>query len=353
MVFFCLQKPLNYNRLRFFYIKEESYMKAAWFDQFGSADEVIKISEQETPSVGKGDVLIQLSTSGVNPSDVKKRSGAFPNLLADGFVIPHSDGAGQVVAVGDGVSKERINERVWVYQAQFERRFGTAAEFLSIDERRAIPLPGNITYEEGACLGIPAMTAHRCVFSDGNVNDKYILVTGGAGRVGSYAIQWAKNAGAFVIATASNEEDRKLCHDLGAEVVVNHRHEHWEMDVLTKTNGMKIDRVIDVEFGENLPKLLKVLNTGATITTYASSQVPNPELPFLQMMYMDLSIKMVIVYAMPEEAKSDAIKDITAALKNDQLQHRVTHVLPLKEINRSHQLIESGNVRGCVILTLD
>ena len=328
-------------------------MKAAWFDQFGPADKVLKVGEQETPEVKRGDVLIQMATSGVNPSDVKKRSGAFPNLLDDGPVIPHSDGAGKIIAVGEDISKSRINERVWVYQAQFERRSGTAAEFLSIDSNRAIALPENTSYEIGACLGIPAMTAHRCVFSDGDVIDKYILVTGGAGRVGSYAIQWAKNAGALVIATASNEEDKKLCHDLGAEIVVNHRDEHWDMDILVKTNGSKIDRVIDVEFGKNLPKLLKVLKTGATITTYASSQVSKPELPFLQMMYMDLSVRMVIVYAMPEEAKNQAIIDITTALKNNQLIHRVTHLLPFKEVHTSHQLIESGKVRGCVILTLD
>tara|TARA_B110000438_G_C15788360_1_gene639487 strand:- start:946 stop:1932 length:987 start_codon:yes stop_codon:yes gene_type:complete len=327
-------------------------MKAAWFDQFGSADEVIKISEQETPSVGKEDVLIQLSTSGVNPSDVKKRSGAFPNLLADGFVIPHSDGAGQVVAVGDGVSKERINERVWVYQAQFERRFGTAAEFLSINENRAIPLPKNITYEEGACLGIPAMTAHRCVFSDGNVNDKYILVTGGAGRVGSYAIQWAKLAGAIVIATASNDEDKKTCYELGAEIVVNHSDKDWDETLLKATGQRKIDRVIDVDFGMNLPKLLTFLKIGATIATYASSQIPRPELPFLQMMYMDLSIRMVIVYAMPESAKYEAIKDITAALKNNRLQHKIACSLDFNNIQKGHKLIESGKIRGCVVLNL-
>lgn len=327
-------------------------MKAAWFDQFGPADKVLKVGEQETPEVKRGDVLIQMATSGVNPSDVKKRSGAFPNLLDDGPVIPHSDGAGKIIAVGEDISKNRINERVWVYQAQFERRSGTAAEFLSIDSNRAIALPENTSYEIGACLGIPAMTAHRCVFSDGDVIDKYILVTGGAGRVGSYAIQWAKNAGALVIATASNEEDKKLCHDLGAEIVVNHRDEHWDMDILVKTNGSKIDRVIDVEFGKNLPKLLKVLKTGATIATYASSQVPKPELPFLQMMYMDLSIRMVIVYAMPELAKYEAIKDITAALKNNRLQHKIACSLDFNNIQKGHKLIESGKIRGCVVLNL-
>ena len=328
-------------------------MKAGWFNKFGAAEEVLKVGEQEDPQVGVGEVLIQMSTSGINPSDVKKRAGAFPNLLDEGFVIPHSDGAGEIIEVGEGISKNRIGERVWVYQAQYERRFGTAAELLSIDSKRAIPLPENISYEVGACLGIPAMTAHRCVFSDGSVNGQYVLVTGGAGRVGSYAIQWAKLAGAIVIATASNEKDKKVCQHLGAEMVVNHRDIDWGNDLMEVTGGRKIDRVIDVEFGMNLPKLLKVLKTGATIATYASSQIPKPELPFLQMMYMDLSIRMVIVYAMPETAKLEAIRDITAALGKDQLHHKVAYSLPFKDINRGHQLIESGKVRGCVILSLD
>ena len=328
-------------------------MKAGWFNKFGAAEEVLKVGEQEDPQVGVGEVLIQMLTSGINPSDVKKRAGAFPNLLDEGFVIPHSDGAGEIIEVGEGISKNRIGERVWVYQAQYERRFGTAAELLSIDAQRAVSLPEGVSYEVGACLGIPAMTAHRCVFSDGSVNGQYVLVTGGAGRVGSYAIQWAKLAGAIVIATASNEEDKKTCQELGAEIVVNHRDEEWEIDVLEATNQRKIDRVIDVEFGMNLPKLLKVLKTGATITTYASSQMPNPKLPFLQMMYMDLSIRMVIVYAMPEKAKLEAIKHITAALYKDQLQHKVAYSLTPQEIIKGHQLIESGDVRGCVILTLD
>jgi len=328
-------------------------MKAAWFDQLGIPEDVLKIGSQEDPFIGPDEVLIHISTSGINPSDVKKRAGAFPNLLDGGFIIPHSDGAGKIIEVGENISRNRIGERVWVYQAQYERRFGTAAELLSIDSKRAIPLPDNISYEVGACLGIPAMTAHRCVFSDGNVEGLTILVTGGAGRVGSYAIQWAKLAGAIVFATASNDEDKKTCQELGAEIVVNHRDEEWEMDLLEATNQRKIDRVIDVEFGINLPKLLKILKTGATISTYASSQAPKPELPFLQMMYMDLSIRMVIVYAMPEKAKSEAIISITNALEKNQLQHKVAYSLPLEKITKGHQLIESGNVRGCVILTLD
>jgi NADPH2:quinone reductase len=167
-------------------------MRAAWFDSFGSAKDVLQVSELETPVAGPGEVLVWLTTSGVNPSDVKKRAGSFPNLLDDGFVIPNSDGAGIIEAVGDGVDAGRVGERVWIYQAQYGRRFGTAAEYVAIDARRAPKLPDAASVEIGACLGIPAMTAHRCVFADGDVANQTILVTGGAGRVGHYAVQWAR-----------------------------------------------------------------------------------------------------------------------------------------------------------------
>ena len=327
-------------------------MRAAWFNTFGEAKQVIRIGDQPDPKVMVGEVLVKLSTTGINPSDVKKRAGAFSNLLDQGLVIPHSDGAGEIVAVGAGVSKNRIGERVWIYQAQYERRFGTAASLISIDARRAVILPQETSLEIGACLGIPAMTAHRCVFSDGVVDAQHILITGGAGRVGGYAIQWAKLAGAKVISTASKKKKKKVCEDLGADIVINHRDENWDMDLLDATKGTKIDRVVDVEFGRNLPKLLNVLKVGATIATYSSTQIPEPKIPFLRMMYMDLSIRLVIVYAMPENAKSDAVRDITAALEKDQLSHRIAHILPLDSIAHGHELIESGNTRGCVVVNI-
>ena len=157
-------------------------MTAAWFAEFGSAENALIVGEQPLPAPAEGQVLVRLETSGVNPSDVKKRAGSFPNLLDTGLVIPHSDGAGVVQAVGEGVHEDRIGERVWVYQAQYGRRFGTAAEYLAIDGSRAVPLPDNSSFEIGACLGIPAMTAHRCVFSDGAVDGQTVLITGGAGR---------------------------------------------------------------------------------------------------------------------------------------------------------------------------
>jgi len=325
-------------------------MRAAWFERFGPAGEVLKVGEQPDPVPGPGEVLVALRTSGVNPSDVKKRAGSSASLLDEGLVIPHSDGAGVIAAVGHGVDRKRIGERVWVYQAQYARRFGTAAEYVAIDGRRAPVLAEAASFEVGACLGIPVMTAHRCVFADGSVKGQHLLVTGGAGRVGWYAIQWAKGAGAFVIATAGSDTDRQACLDVGADAVVNHRAGGWGAQVLEATGGRRIDRAVDVEFGANLTELLECLRTGATIATYSSTLVREPKLPFGRMMFMDLTIRMVIVYAMPEEAKTDAMRDIDAALRKDRLKHRVAHLLPLDQIARSHQLIENRGFGGCVLL---
>jgi NADPH:quinone reductase-like Zn-dependent oxidoreductase len=177
-----------------------------------------------------------------------------------------------------------------------------------------------------------------------------ILITGGAGRVGHYAIQWAHHAGARVIATASNDEDTEACREAGADVIVNHREKDWSAKVLAATDGQPVDRVIEVEFGANLSEVLKLVRIGATIATYSSTQVPQPKLPFYQMMYQDLKIRLVIVYAMPEEAKRRVIADIDVACRAGQLQHRVAHVLGLDEIAKAHALIESGGFRGCVVV---
>lgn len=325
-------------------------MKAVWFEKFGDAKNTLFSGELDKPVVKNGEVLVRMKTTGVNPSDVKKRAGSFPNLLDEGLVVPHSDGAGIIEAVGEGVDASRIGERVWVYQAQFARRFGTAAEYLTIDASRTANLPDNTSFEIGACLGIPVMTSHRCVFADGPVEGQTVLVTGGAGRVGYYSIQWAKLAGARVIATASNDADRETCLALGADAVVNHRQADWSAEVLSANNGQKVNRVIDVEFGSNLPEVLKLINTSGVIATYSSTQVNEPKLPFLQMMYLNLTIRMVIVYAMPEAAKQMAISDINDKLQKQQLQHRVAHVLDFDDMVKAHELIEQGGFRGCVVV---
>lgn len=328
-------------------------MRAAWFESFGAAKDVLQIGDLEKPTAGPGEVLVRVHTSAVNPSDVKKRAGSFPNLLDDGLVIPNSDGAGIIEAVGTGVEPGRAGERVWVYQAQFARRFGTAAEYIAIDETRAVRLPDNTSYDVGACLGIPVMTAHRAVFADGDVAGKTLLVTGGAGRVGYYAIQWASQAGAIVIATASNNVDKDACTRAGARHVVNHRADDLVGQVLAVSGGELVDRVVDVEFGVNLPTSVEVLKVGGVIASYSSTRVPEPKLPFFRMMYKDLTVRTIIVYAMPESAKQQAIADIEVALRKESLHHRIAKTMPLQDIASSNELIEQGRIRGAVVLTIE
>lgn len=327
-------------------------MRAAWFEDFGPASEVLSVGDLSHPEVGPGEVQVRIDTSGVNPSDVKKRAGAFPDLLKEGPVVPHSDGAGVITAVGTGVEASRVGERVWLYQAQHNRRLGTAADVVVLDQRRAATLPDNASVQVGACMGIPAMTAHRCVYADGPVSDQTVLVTGGAGRVGYYAIQWAKISGAKVISTASNDADRQACLDVGADYVVNHREDEWGLAVLDLNQGKKVNRVVDVEFGANLPNVLSCICTSGTIATYSSMVVPEPALPFRHMMFMDLTLRLVIVYDMPETAKTDAINDINHALKSDQLRHRIAREFPLDDTAGAHELIEGGNIRGCVVVNV-
>jgi len=326
-------------------------MKAAWFETFGPARDVIQVGSQPTPEPRSGEVLVRLHTSGVNPSDTKKRAGAFSNLLDNGLVIPHSDGAGVITAAGEHVDPGRVGERVFVYQAQFGRRLGTAAEYVAVDSARAPSLPAEASFAAGACIGIPIMTAHRCVFADGDVSGQTILVTGGAGRVGYYAIQWALQAGAKVIATASNPADQALCQGLGATAVVNHRETGWG-DAVVDVAGSKVDRVIDVEFGANLPEVMKCIRIGGTIATYSSTVVPEPALPFKDMMFMDLTIRLVIVYSMPESAKQQAIEDTCHALEKGLFEHRIAHTVSLAETARAHELIEEGGFGGCVIVEI-
>jgi NADPH:quinone reductase-like Zn-dependent oxidoreductase len=297
-------------------------------------------------------VLVRLKTSGINPSDVKKRAGSSPTLLDEGLVIPNSDGAGIVEAVGEGVPQARVGERVWVYQAQHGRRFGTAAQFVALDARRAAPLPDQTGFEIGACLGIPAMTAHRCVFADGPVKGQTLLVTGGAGRVGYYAIQWAKSAGARVIATASKPEDERTCREVGADAIVNHREAGWGERVKSSNRGQPVDRVVEVEFGANLPEVLRCIRVGGTIATYSSTQVREPRLPFYNMMFMDLTVRMVLVYVMPEDAKQAAISDIDRYLAEGRLRHRIARRLPLEKLAEANELVERGDLRGVVVVDI-
>lgn len=327
-------------------------MKAAWFNSFGTAEEVLKVGEWKTPEPVHGEVKIKVVTSGVNPSDTKKRAGANPALLEPGAVIPHSDGAGEIVAVGPGVPASRIGERVWTYNAQYGRQEGTAAEYVCLPSQQAVWLPDNASFEAGAMMAIPAMTAHRAVFADGDIDGQNILITGGAGRVGYYAIQWAKYFGANVIATASSESSANECKRAGADLIVGHPSESVNNEILDFTNGVKIDRVVEGDFGANLQPVLDVLRTSGVIASYSSMSDMNPSIPFVRMMFMDLTLRLVLVYAMPDEAKLHAINDITEFLAMNRLDNRVAETHTLDDIAKAHRAIEKGGNNGSVLLTI-
>ncbi len=328
-------------------------MKAAWYERFGTAREVLIVGERPDPVPGPGEVLVRLRYSAVNPSDVKKRAGRNdPDLLAQGPITPHSDGAGIIAAVGAGVADARIGERVWIHNAQHERPAGSAAELIALPAELAIPLPAGVDLAIGACLGIPAMTAHRSVTIAGPVAGKTLLITGGAGRVGHYAIQWAKLKGATAIATAGNPASGEQCRAAGADWVVPHLSVASVAEILDRTDGKGVDQVVDGDFGANLPFTLQVVRMGGQIASYASMREPNPQLPFYALMYRDLSLHLVFVYAMPAAAKRAAVADITAALAANRLRHRIARQLPLAQIAAAHELIESGAPTGCVLVTL-
>ena len=284
--------------------------------------------------------------SGINPTDYKARSGAVPRPIDD-FQVPHQDGAGVIEAVGPGVDAGRVGQRVWLYLAAAGRRWGTAAEWTVVPERQAVPLPDGASFELGASLGVPAMTAHYCLFSDGPVNGKTVLVAGGAGAVGHFAIELAKRAGARVVTTVSSPEKAALAQEAGADLAVNYRSPDAAEQI--KAFG-PVDRVIELALGANLQLDLAVIGPHATIVTYAA-EAADPVLPARACMTANITLKFVLLYGVPMTALDQAAADITAALAVGALTGLPVHKFPLDEIAAAHEAAESGAV-GKVIVTL-
>lgn len=327
-------------------------MRAAWYEKGGPASDVLVVGEMPTPEPGPGEVLVRVRASGVNPSDVKNRSGArgeppFPR------VIPHSDGAGDIVAVGEGVDAARTGKAVYLYNAQFKRPFGTAADHVVLPSAMAVDLPDGVTMEQGACFGIPAMTAHRCVFADGSVAGRTVLVTGGAGTVGRYAIQFAKWGGAKVVTTVSGPEKGEHARSAGADAVVNYRDGNAIDAILEATDGRGVDRIVEVEFGGNLAQTQGVLKPNGMVATYGSMADPEPAIPFYPMMFAGYSVRMVLVYILPDDARAAAVEDIEAACASGMLSHAVAETYPLERVADAHAAVERGEKLGTVVVTVD
>jgi len=323
-------------------------MLAAWYERNGAAADVLQVGERPDPQPGPHEVRVRLRTAAVNPSDVKARGGSRPVLPP--AVIPCSDGAGVIDAVGPWVDPGRLGERVWTYNAQWGRASGTSAQYVCLPESLVVPLPAGLDDAQGACLGIPCMTAHRCLFADGPVDGMTVLVTGGAGVVGHYAIQMAKWAGARVATTVSSPAKAAHARAAGADLVVDYRREDVVQAVRSGLGG--IDRVVDVDLGSNLPVTSELLRPGGVIAAYATTGKPVPELPYARLLWKNPTIRQVFVYTLPEAVRRQAIADIARFVTSAPRQFAIAARFPLAEIVAAHQAVERGDKIGQVILDL-
>ncbi|SER73486.1 NADPH2:quinone reductase [Pseudomonas sp. NFACC02] len=325
-------------------------MKAAYYDRLGPAAEVLRVGELDTPSPGPGEVRVRVAVSGLNPSDIKGRSG-FKGAMPYDRIIPHQDGAGVVDAVGEGVSRTRIGERVWVFEAQTGKAFGTAAEYVVVPTDRAIPLADEVSFEQGASLGVAALTAHRCLFADGALSGCRVLVHGGAGVVGYSAIQLAKWAGAWVVTTIRHEQDRETAERSGADLVVNLREEDLPSRLMAATANVGVDRIVDVDLRSNLELDMACLAQGGTVSAY-SVETPDATLsiPVLKAMVKGWSFRFVLVYTMPDEAKRSAIRDITRCLAAGGYKAFVGQVFALEDVDLAHDALEARRVKGHMLI---
>ena len=324
-------------------------MKAAWYEKQGAARDVLVVGKMDDPLPSAGEIRIRLAFSGVNPGDVKKREDAFGIGMAYPRVIPHSDGSGTVDAVGEGVPREWIGRRVWCYGGQSYRPFGTAAEYTVLPLRLVVPLPEGVPLEQGACLGIPGITAHRAVHVGGSVRGKTVFVQGGAGAVGACAVQLAHQAGARVIATCRAEADKGIASRAGADEVFLTGEGLAKRVRAMVPDG--VDHIVEVAFGANIKTDTEVLAQGGSIATYATN-TPMPETPVWQLVFVNARLFFVGSDDVPAEAKIEATRDINEALEAGWQGLDIAENVPLDQIARSHELVEHPVKAGRVIVSV-
>lgn len=324
-------------------------MKAAWYDRNGEAREVLEVGKIETPKPGPGEVLVRLYASGVNPSDVKSRKGR-PMIAPR--IIPHSDGAGIIEAVGQGVEDSRVGQRVWVWNGQWKRPLGTAAEYIAVPQEQAVPLPSSIDFAAGACLGIPALTALHAVSLHGDIAGKTLLITGAAAAVGHYAVQIAKLRGARVIGTVSPVRQAHA-RAAGVDELIDYRHEDVAERVKALTGGKGVDGIIDMDLSSTAALLPKgVLAPHGTMVCYGSNVAGDIPISFPAMLWGSLKLSVFVVYELLPDERTAAVDELTRLLEADALKHSVGATFPLDEIAAAHEAVEGGRLTGNVVLTL-
>lgn len=325
-------------------------MRAASYSGFGAAQDVIELVDVQTPSPGEGEVRVRLATSGVNPSDVKQR-GAVVKRPVTFPVIPHSDGAGIIDEVGAGVAESRIGERVWVYNAQFRRSNGTSAEYVTLPEEYAVRLADNTDFAAGACFGIPAVTAYRAVTLFGAINGLVVLIQGGAGSVGHYAIQFAKELGATVITTISSDEKAAHAKAAGADHTINYRTENLAERIKELTGGKGVDVIAELEFSGNAHLYPDILAVGGKVAIYGAT---DETVEFGSRVYIGLqpTFQFFNVYMLASEPRLEAIDCLTRMCERGKLIHTVRERFPLEDTAKAHQAQESRTVIGNIVIDI-
>jgi len=321
-------------------------MRAAVYEKTGASADVLRVQDVPAPEPGPGEVRVKVDCSGVNPTDWKSRSGATARPI-DGFQIPHHDGAGVIDAVGDGVDPGRVGQRAWVWGAAAGRKWGTAAQWTVVPDPQAVALPDGVSCELGASLGVPAMTAHRCLFADGPVRGRTVLVAGGAGAVGHFAIELAKRAGARVVTTVSGPEKAELAAKAGADLVVNYR-QPGAIDAI-KAFG-PVDRVIELALGANLKLDLAVIAPNREIVDYAAEPGPDPGIPVRACMNANVVLRFVLLFGIPAQARDQAVADITSALSDGALTELPVTRYSLDHIVAAQDAVQAGAVGKVLVV---
>ncbi|WLS05032.1 NADPH:quinone reductase [Shinella oryzae] len=326
-------------------------MRAAFYDRQGPAKEVLAIGELPDPQPGAGEVRVRVVASGINPSDIKTRTGFGGKPMPFPRIVPHQDGAGVIDAVGPGVSPSRVGERVWVYMAQWGRAFGTAAELVVVSSAQAVRLADHVSFEIGAALGVPAMTAHRCLFADGDLRGKRVLVQGGAGAVGNAAILLAKWAGAWVAATVSRDQQAEVARAAGADLIVNRREEDVAAAVRSATGGHGVDHIVDVDITANIDVAIASLARDGVVSAY-STESPDAKLtiPFFPALLGGFSFRFVYVYTIPASAMRQAAGEISACAASGAYAPLIAKTYDLDEVAEAHELQESGKAIGKILI---
>ena len=328
-------------------------MRAAWYERQGPAISVLVVGEMPTPEPGSHEVRIRVASSGINPGEVKKRHDTFGVGMPYPRVIPHSDGAGVIGEVGEKVSRSRIGERVWCFGAQSYRPFGTAAEYVVVPADQAVSLPAGVSFEQGTCLGIPGITAHRAVHVAGPVRGRTVLVQGGAGAVGQCAVALAQHAGANVLATVRSEGDRAVAERAGAHHVLITDGLSGERAVERIRTQVPdgVDHIVEVAFHANIAADEQILRLGGSIATYATGN-PTPTIPFWPLVFKNIAIFFLGSDDFPAAAKAEAARSLNEALEQRWPGFDIQARLSLDQIAAAHEMVERGASAGRVVLNL-